>query len=439
MRQAALALTLAPSLLFAACTAVRPAALPPVPVGADEELIEHHASARTAYDRCSEAYVEEQVPWQLYMASGAGALSLGLFGAAASVAFLVDDPGTRTGSIAGLGLLAGGALATATFFGSEIPGALERADARASVLEVAQADTNEALAAKDKERMAAISRNLYEDCRAITASRDRTSASTLLKDLQRYRRDLDEQGAALAQLRKTREDLESTNAKLATHVNAKSDEVRLEQQRIKALEERLAEKEAELGSVRGEVRRLEEEQASLSAKQKKLLEEKRKLEAKTSHYEEVASALKQQVEQGKVQLRRLRDGVVVEMQNQVLFPSGSAELNDIGKETLTAVAAAIKDMKDRRVRVEGHTDNVPVGKSSTYKDNWELSAARAITVSRFLQEQGVDPSILSAEARSEYAPVSSNKSSSGRARNRRIEIYLVPKPIGSKASWKPEG
>lgn len=437
MQKASLPLALV--LLATGCTTVRPAALPPVPVGAGEDLIEHHATARRAYDRCSDAYVEEQMPWQTYLAGGAGALSLGLLGGAAASAFLITDPGTRTGTVAALGVLAGGSLATATFFGMEVPSALERADARSAVLGHALNDTNEALANKDAARMDAISRNLYEDCRAITASRDRTSASNVLKDLARYRRDLEERETDLATLRKTRQDLESTNATLASHVSSKSDEVRLEQTRIQALEERLAEKEAELTSTRSEVRRLEEEQATLSAKQKKLLEEKRKLEEKTGHYEEVASALKQQVEQGKVQLRRLRDGVVVEMQNKVLFPSGSAELNDIGKETLAAVAAAIREMKDRRIRVEGHTDNVPVGKGVPYKDNWELSSARAITVSRFLQENGVDPSILSAEARSEYAPVSSNRSGEGRARNRRIEIYLVPKPLGSKASWKPEG
>ena len=437
MRQVAFALAL--PLWFVACTAVRPAPLPPVPVGAEDRIIEHHATARRAYDRCSDAYVEEQVPWQGYVAGGAGALSVGLFGAAATVAFLAPDPGVRTASVAGLGALAGASLLTATYFGSEIPPAIERADQRGAVLGTALQDTNEALAAKDTARMEGIARNLYEDCRIISATRDGASSSIVRKDLDRYRREAGETTSALAALRQSRQDLESTNAELAAHVNAKSDEVRIEQTRIQALEERLAEKEAELTSTKSEVLRLEEEQATLSAKQKKLLEEKRRLEEKTGHYEEVASALKRQVEEGKVQLRRLRDGVVVEMQNQVLFPSGSADLNDAGKETLTAVAEAIRSMKDRRVRVEGHTDNVPVGKSATHHDNWELSAARAITVTRFLQEHGVDPSILSAEARSEYAPVSSNQSAPGRARNRRIEIYLVPKPSGSKEAWRPEG
>src|SRR5690606_11696333 len=146
-----------------------------------------------------------------------------------------------------------------------------------------------------------------------------------------------------------------------------------------------------------------------------------KLEEQTSHYEQVAEKLKAEVQQGHIMLRRLRDGVVVEMPNAVLFPSGSADLNEQGRKTLESVAEAIKDLKDRRVRVEGRTDKVPVGKKTPFEDNWDLSAKRAITVTRVLQELGVDPSMLSAEARSEYAPVVPNNTPQDRAKNRRIE------------------
>jgi chemotaxis protein MotB len=122
----------------------------------------------------------------------------------------------------------------------------------------------------------------------------------------------------------------------------------------------------------------------------------------------------------------------------VLFPSGKAELNEAGLETLNAVAEAIKNLKDRRIRIEGHTDSVPVGKKSEFASNWELSSARALAVTRYLQDLGVDPSRMSAEARSQYAPAVSNKSRTGRARNRRIEIYLVPLPAGAAAKFKTE-
>ena len=171
---------------------------------------------------------------------------------------------------------------------------------------------------------------------------------------------------------------------------------------------------------------------------KKLLEEKKKLEAKTNHYEEVASALQTELKDGKIALRRLQNGVVLELPNAVLFPSGKAELNEAGLDTLKSVGEAIKSLKDRRIRIEGHTDSVPVGSNSDFASNWELSSARALAVTRYLQDLGVDPSRMSAEARSQYAPAATNASKTGRARNRRIEIYLVPLPAGVAAKFKTD-
>jgi chemotaxis protein MotB len=89
----------------------------------------------------------------------------------------------------------------------------------------------------------------------------------------------------------------------------------------------------------------------------------------------------------------------------------------------------LKDVKDKRIQVEGHTDNVKIFSSgkSMYPTNWELSVARATQVVRYLQEQGgLDPKLLSATGYSEYQPVAPNDTDEGKAKNRRIEIVLLP-------------
>ena len=98
---------------------------------------------------------------------------------------------------------------------------------------------------------------------------------------------------------------------------------------------------------------------------------------------------------------------------------------------LIEIAESFKGIETQDIVVEGHTDNVPIGPDliETYPTNWELSAARAIAVVRFLQEKGgIHPERLSARAYSYYRPVASNTSEEDRRQNRRIEIVLVPVP-----------
>ncbi len=91
----------------------------------------------------------------------------------------------------------------------------------------------------------------------------------------------------------------------------------------------------------------------------------------------------------------------------------------------------LKGVDDRVIRVEGHTDNLIIHGTfaKKYPTNWDLSAARAVNVVRYLQEQGIDPMTLSAIAFGEYEPVASNDTEEGRAQNRRIEIVLIPKEL----------
>lgn len=118
--------------------------------------------------------------------------------------------------------------------------------------------------------------------------------------------------------------------------------------------------------------------------------------------------------------------VYVSMQESLLFPSGSAVVNDKGKQALQTLAQALNNNPDINIVVEGHTDSIPIRK--TYEDNWALSVARATSIVRLLTNMyGVDPTRVTASGRSYFEPVDTNSTPEGRAHNRRTEIILAPK------------
>lgn len=119
--------------------------------------------------------------------------------------------------------------------------------------------------------------------------------------------------------------------------------------------------------------------------------------------------------------------VFIELSDKMLFRTGSTELSPRAKEVLGKVATVLNDKPDQEVLVEGHTDNVPI-KRDCFKDNWDLSAARAITIARVLQgDYKVDPARITAAGRSEYVPKVANDTPEGRSTNRRIRIVILPK------------
>ena len=118
--------------------------------------------------------------------------------------------------------------------------------------------------------------------------------------------------------------------------------------------------------------------------------------------------------------------VYVSLQENLLFPSGSAVVNPKGKQALGKLAGVLTINPDINVNIEGHTDSIPI--RSRYEDNWALSVARATSIVRILtKDYGIDPVRIVASGHSLYDPVDSNMSKEGRARNRRTEIILSPK------------
>jgi chemotaxis protein MotB len=180
--------------------------------------------------------------------------------------------------------------------------------------------------------------------------------------------------------------------------------------------------------LRGKVTDLEDQNEKLKRENARLARAREEQVQKVSTtYESLLEKMKAEVAQGQVTISELKGKLTVNMVDAILFDSGKAEVKRGGLDVLKKVVAIVKDVKDKAIRVEGYTDNVPISPAlaKRYPTNWELSAARAINVTRFLQEQGVDPTQLSAVAHGEWEPVADNATPEGRAKNRRIEINLV--------------
>jgi len=151
---------------------------------------------------------------------------------------------------------------------------------------------------------------------------------------------------------------------------------------------------------------------------------------KTSRtYEDLLESMKNEISKGEVTISELKGKLTVNLVESVLFDSGKAEVKPNGLVVLQKVIDILKNLKDKAIRVEGHTDNVKIGGllARKYPTNWELSAARAINVAKYLQQQGIDPSLLAAVAYGEFKPVAPNDTEEGRTKNRRIELVLVSK------------
>src|SRR5687768_4967603 len=119
--------------------------------------------------------------------------------------------------------------------------------------------------------------------------------------------------------------------------------------------------------------------------------------------------------------------VYVSLAEQLLFGSGSIQIDNKGVGALQQLAKAIKDQRDINIVVEGHTDNVPVSKKSAYmNDNWDLSVMRATSITRILVKAGVSPEQITASGRSEYVPLAGNDSPGNKQKNRRTEIIITP-------------
>jgi chemotaxis protein MotB len=203
--------------------------------------------------------------------------------------------------------------------------------------------------------------------------------------------------------------------------SGKYDEMAAEREALQAERDAIT---AQLGELERKVGAIEDLNRDLGSQ---LEARQAEIAAMQGTHDSLLRSLETELESGQIQIEQLRNGIRVNVAEEILFPSGSAELNERGSDLLAKVAADIKSAA-HRVEVLGHTDKLAISGrlKSRYPTNWELGAARSTRVVRLFQEQGIDGARLAAVSRGPFAPIASNDTEDGRAQNRRIEIRLMP-------------
>ena len=233
-------------------------------------------------------------------------------------------------------------------------------------------------------------------------------AASILDERQRTAQLEAEYRQELAASETARSQLGDELAAVVADREALSSELTAAQQRAAALEQELA-------------ARRQAEQAALD-------------EVKAT-YERLLSSLQGEIAAREVALERASSRVTVAIAERVLFPSGQATLTPAGEQVIDKVGTALAGATDRRVLIEGHTDNVPIGPQlrSRFASNWELSTARATeVVKRLIDRAHLPPERVQPAGRADTDPVTSNDTEEGRSRNRRIEIILLPPTTSSE-------
>ncbi len=170
-------------------------------------------------------------------------------------------------------------------------------------------------------------------------------------------------------------------------------------------------------------------QVAVKKKETELKEKEVKAQEQSDSFTKMQEAMKAELASKQVALKELEGRLTLTMVESILFDSGKADVKEEGKLALDKIAEVLKSTQDQDIIVAGYTDNVQIvgNLAKVYPTNWELSAARAISVVKILMDDGIDPKLLSASGFSEYRPVADNETPEGRAKNRRMEIILMPR------------
>ncbi len=241
---------------------------------------------------------------------------------------------------------------------------------------------------------------------------------TLLADRNKLQQEYENTRKSLNKLQSSYDALEANSSSALTENSKRNRELLAE----------LDEKEKALAAEKARLEKLEK---ALDARSKRVDELEGVIAAKDAKMNALKNSLSRALTnfEGKGLTVEQRDGkVYVSMENKLLFGSGSWSVGAEGKRAVEQLASVLADNPDIAVLIEGHTDNVPYNGSGQLTDNWDLSTKRATAIVQLLRQNAdIDSQNLTAAGRGEYAPVATNDTAEGRAKNRRIEVILTPK------------
>ena len=246
--------------------------------------------------------------------------------------------------------------------------------------------------------------------------------------------------------KKDLENCQNENKELTRNYQDAKEQLAANKARIASLEEQLAQQKKDYAALQGSLDKSLSNASQNNVSIEKLVDQINESNQYIRHLVEVKSksdslnmvltnnlarSLSKE-EMKEVDVQVLKGVVYISLADNMLYKSGSYEINERAAETLSKIAKIIKDYKDYDVLIEGNTDNVPVNASAAsmknIRNNWDLSCLRASSVVQALQnEYGVDPKRLTAGGRGEYNPLTSNNTEVGKQRNRRTQIIITPK------------
>ncbi|HSZ25932.1 MAG TPA: OmpA family protein [Cytophagaceae bacterium] len=281
--------------------------------------------------------------------------------------------------------------------------------------------------AMKKSRLEAEKSNCEDTLKLAEAERNRLreQVAQLLSDNSKMQEDTLQKGENLRRINRDYEDLSNSFEKLLNKHNKLQNYSAMEADR---LTKDLMKQEKELKDA---TRKSEELQASLNQREARVKE----LEKILADKDKAVHDLKTSVSNALLSFKdkdltvHVKNGkVYVSLAEQLLFKSGSTEVDPGGVEALRNLASVLKEQKDVSVMVEGHTDDVPVAKGTPgMKDNWDLSVLRATSITRILTNHGADPKNILPAGRGQNSPIAEGKTAEARKKNRRTEIILTPK------------
>jgi chemotaxis protein MotB len=212
---------------------------------------------------------------------------------------------------------------------------------------------------------------------------------------------------------------------LQATIQSLEDAIRAERVKVADLEKQLEVLRAEKVALATDKTRMMATESQLIAALKELEERKVAAEKRIAEYRELLSRFKALIDSGKLRVRIIDGQMIVELATDVLFPSGSAVLSAEGKAAVVEVTQVLASIQGKKYQVAGHTDNVPI-RTSKYPSNWYLAFDRAHSVLQAMVESGMPLNRVNAASNGEFRPTAGNDTDEARAKNRRIDIIVVP-------------